>query len=88
MKQILLMIAMVALVGCGKKEIKVIETEGDRQTVKQSVTQNAATDLSTIEAQTGRLIAAKLSEEIVTVAKKPSLVIKDFKGEKGKWVDV
>ena len=47
MKQILMVIAAVALVGCGKKEAKVIEPEGDRQTVKQSVAQNTATDPST-----------------------------------------
>ena len=81
MRYFLLILAMLTLVGCGKKETKVIEPEGDRQTVKQSVTKKTLLARSTIGAQTDRLIAAKLSEEIVTVAKKPSLVIKDFKGD-------
>ena len=81
MKQILLMIAVVALAGCGKKEAKVKEPEGDRKPAEQSVTKKTPIVQSTNGAQTGRLIAAKLSGGIVTVAKEPSLVIKDFKGD-------
>ena len=81
MRYFLLIFAMLTLVGCGKKESKVIEPEGDRQTVKQSIAKKTQPIRSIIGTQTGRLIAAKLSAEIVTVAKKPSLVIKDFKGD-------
>lgn len=83
MRHFLLIFAVVALVGCGKKKTNVIESEGDRKTVKQSVTKKTPivheqVDLSKNH---GRLIAAKLSEGIATVAKEPSLVIKDFKGD-------